>query len=119
MDTQQVTRLFRAIDDANADAFVSFLTPDGIFKFGNAPPVQGQAAIAALVDGFWKSIGGSQHTLLHVWNDGDDVAVHGQVLYTRKDGKQVPIAFVNVFKMKGDKIAEYLIHIDNGPLFAP
>ncbi len=50
MDTQQVTRLFRAIDDANADAFVSFLTPDGTFKFGNAPPVQGQAAIAALVD---------------------------------------------------------------------
>ena len=119
MNTEQVERLFRAIDDMNADAFVSFLTPQSTFKFGNSPAVTGQAAVHALVDGFWKSIAGSQHKLLHLWNDGDDVAVHGEVTYTRKDDKKVTVAFVNVFKMKGDKIDNYLVHIDNGPLFAP
>jgi hypothetical protein len=119
MNTHDVQRLFRTIDDMNADAFVSFFTPEGAFKFGNSPAVRGKAAVHGLVDGFWKSIAGSQHKLLHLWNDGDDVAVHGEVTYTRKDNKLVTVSFVNVFKMKGDKIDSYLIHIDNGPLFAP
>lgn len=119
MDKEQVLRLFDAIDAMNPDRFVSFLTPDAIFRFGNSPPVVGQATVFGLVDGFWKSIGGSRHRLVHVWNDGSDVAIQGEVTYTRKDGGEVVIPFVNVFKMRGDKVAEYLIHIDNGPLFAP
>ncbi len=42
----------------------------------------------------------------------------GLVTYTRLDGSQVTIPFVNVFYLRGDKIARYLIYIDNGPLFA-
>ena len=42
----------------------------------------------------------------------------GLVTYTRLDGSQVAIPFVNVFYLRGDQIARYLIYIDNGPLFA-
>jgi hypothetical protein len=42
----------------------------------------------------------------------------GLVTYTRLDGSQVIVPFVNVFYLRGDKIARYLIYIDNGPLFA-
>ncbi len=42
----------------------------------------------------------------------------GSCTYTRLDGSQVTIPFVNVFYLQGDKIARYLIYIDNGPLFA-
>lgn len=118
MTLDHARKLFAAIDAMNADAFVSFLTPDGEFKFGNNPSVVGQGAIAQLVDGFWRSIGGSSHTLVHLWNDGDRVALQGEVSYTRKDGKVVTVPFVNVFHLRGDKIARYLIHIDNTPLFA-
>lgn len=118
MDADQAARLFRIIDNKDADAFVSMLTREGTFQFGNAPPVRGQSAIHDLVDGFWRSIAGSQHRLVHLWNDGDDVAMRGEVTYTRMDGKRVTVPFVNVFKMRGDKIDEYLIHIDNTPLFA-
>ncbi len=119
MDKQQVQHLFDAIDAMNPDRFVSFLTPDVVFRFGGSEPVVGQATVFGLVDGFWKAIGGSRHRLVHLWNDGPDVAMQGEVTYTRKDGREVIVPFVNVFKMRGDKIAEYLIHIDNGPLFAP
>lgn len=118
MDEPQVLRLFSAIDSMNPDAFVSFLTPDATFRFGGHPPVVGQAGIYAAVDSFWRAIGGSAHRLVHLWRDGDDVAVQGEVTYTRKDGREVVVPFVNVFKMKGDKVAEYLIHIDNAPLWA-
>lgn len=118
MQKAQVERLFAAIDAMNPDAFVSFLTPNGVFKFGNSPPAAGQPAVRALVADFWGSIAGSQHKLLHLWNDGDDVAVHGEVTYMRRDDKRVTVPFVNVFKMTGDQIAEYLVHVDLAPLFA-
>jgi ketosteroid isomerase-like protein len=118
MTSDSVLRLFKAIDDMNADAFVAFLTPEGTFKFGNAPPVRGQSAIHQVVAGFWSSIAGSRHQLVRVWTDGPHVAVQGDVTYTRKDQRQVTIPFVNVFRMEGDKIAEYLIHVDTAPLFA-
>ncbi len=119
MDEGRISQLFAAIDAMNADAFVSFLTPDAIFRFGTSVPVVGQGVVHALVDGFWRSIAGSSHRLVKVWRDGDDLAIRGEVTYTRKDGRTVEVPFVNVFKMRADKISEYLIHIDNGPLFAP
>ena len=38
--------------------------------------------------------------------------------YTRLDGRQVSVPFVNVFHLRGGEIARYLIYIDNAPLFA-
>ncbi len=118
MDEGRISQLFASIDAMNADAFVSFLTPDAVFRFGTSAPVVGQGPIHTLVAGFWQSIAGSSHRLLKVWKDGDDLAIRGEVTYTRKDGRKVEVPFVNVFKLKGDRVSEYLIHIDNGPLFA-
>ena len=42
----------------------------------------------------------------------------GLVTYTRLDGSQVKLPFVNVFDLSGDEVARYLIYIDNAPLFA-
>ena len=94
MTPTHVDKIFHAIDTMDADAFVAFLTPGGTFKFGNSPPVSGRENVHALVHGFWQAIAGSQHRRLHIWNDGESVAVQGEV-------------------------AEYLIHIDNTPVFAP
>lgn len=118
MTTEHALRLFGAIDARNADAFVSFLTDDGVFQFGNGPAVRGKAAVHALVAGFFASIDGCAHRLVRLWNDDEHVAMQGEVTYTRKDGRLVVVPFVNVLRMRGDAIGEYLIHIDNTPLFA-
>jgi hypothetical protein len=110
--------LFATIDGKRAQEFAGFLTDDGEFRFGSQPAVHGQANVAAYVDAFFGMIGGSSHELLRAW-DGDGTTVgEGLVHYTRLDGSQVTIPFVNVFYLQGDKIARYLIYIDNGPLFA-
>jgi ketosteroid isomerase-like protein len=118
MTHTEIEQLHFAIDAMNADAFCARLTPDALFRFGNHPPVVGQAAIHGAVTAFWASIGGSRHHLVRFWQDGDDVAVQGEVTYTRKDGGRLTLPFVNVFRLRDGRICEYRIHIDNTPLYA-
>ena len=108
-----------SIDARDTKKFASFITPDGQFRFGNAPAVYGTAEIEKVVDWFFSTIKGSSHEILKTWVDDEgDIVWQGRVTYTRLDDKVVPVEFVNIFKMDGDKIKDYLIYIDNSPLTA-
>lgn len=107
-----------SIDSMNADNFVKFLTDDCTFRFGNQPEVKGKKETRDYVAGFFQMIGGSKHKVLDYWTRNDTVVWQGEVLYTRLDGKNVTVNFVNIFHMKDDLIKDYLIYIDNTPLFA-
>ncbi len=108
----------RIIDSMDPDAFANLMTPEGSFRFGNMPPVIGRAAIAETVRNFWSMIKGSEHEVVNFWEGNGTVVWQGAVLYTRKDDRKVPVNFCNVFYMDGELIKDYLIYIDNGPLFA-
>ena len=43
------TALFAAVDGKNTAAFLKFLTPDAEFRFANAPPAFGHAAVGESV----------------------------------------------------------------------
>jgi limonene-1,2-epoxide hydrolase len=108
-----------SIDNKDAKKFASFITPDGQFRFGNAPAAHGTEAIEQVVDWFFTTIKSSKHEILKTWVDEDGHIVwQGRVTYTRLDDKVVPVEFVNIFNMEGDKIKDYLIYIDNSPLTA-
>lgn len=108
----------KSIDSKDADKFVRFLTDDCTFRFGNQPDVKGKTDTRNYVAGFFNMIGGSRHKLLNYWKGEDSVVWQGEVLYTRLDGKKVNINFTNIFFMKEDLIKDYLIYIDNTPLFS-
>jgi hypothetical protein len=107
-----------SIDSKNADKFVSFLTDDCIFRFGNQPEIRGKNATRDYVAGFFGMIGGSKHTIINIWNSDNSVVWQGEVLYTRLDRKKVNVNFTNIFYLRDDLIKDYLIYIDNAPLFA-
>jgi ketosteroid isomerase-like protein len=111
-------RLFAAIDARDAGAFAAFIAEDGEFRFGNAPPVSGRAAIREAVAGFFAAIGGCRHRLLASWTGPGSAVGEGQVTYTRLDGSTLTVPFVNVFQLDGGQIRSYRIYIDNGPLFS-
>ena len=111
--------LMATIDGKRPQEFAQFLTDDGEFRFGNQPSVHGRANVAGYVDAFFGMIGGSKHELQRTWGDDGTKACEGRVTYTRLDGTTLTVPFANVFYMRDDKIARYLIFIDNGPLFAP
>jgi ketosteroid isomerase-like protein len=113
-----VGELFAAVDAHDAASFVRYIAEDGVFRFANAAPVKGRAAIQAAVSAFFGTIRGSRHQLLRFWPGADACAMQGTVTYTRRDGRELTLPFTNVFVMRGEKIAEYLIYIDVAPLYA-
>lgn len=109
--------VFRTIDGKDVPGFLAFLTPDAEFRFANNPPARGHEQIGTVVGGFLGAIGGSRHRFIHAWEDADTAACEGEVTYTRHDGSTLTVPFVNVFYLRGGKVARYLIHIDNTALF--
>jgi hypothetical protein len=116
---EKIEELFNCIDTMDADKFVTYLTGDAIFRFGNAPVVSGKKAIRDAVFEFFKSIKSIGHRCINLWEIKPHVVYEGIVKYTRHDGNIVELNFVNVFKMNGDLIKDYFIYIDITPLYAP
>lgn len=110
--------LFSAIDAMDADRFAGFLAPDCAFRFGNLPPVEGRAAVREFVAGFFGALGGIRHELVERIDAPGRIAMHGVVTYTRKDGSTLSVPFANVFRLRGGKVGDYLVFIDNNALFA-
>jgi SnoaL-like domain len=111
--------LYQAIDAKNTQRFLTFLTDDAQFRFGNHPPAIGPAAIGAAVDGFFASIRSSHHDILNNWEPQGHLISQGRVSYTRLDGGTVTLPFVNVFAMRDKLVQDYQIYIDATPLYAP
>lgn len=112
-----ITSLFKAIDDMDAEAFASFLTEDGTFKFGNGPVAKGRIATEQAVAGFFGSIAGLKHTIVGTWSVANELFVQGEVDYRRKSGTTVRLGFLNRFAMRGDKVQTYLVFADVTPLY--
>ena len=110
--------LFAAIDGMDADRFMSYLTADPVFRYGSNPPVEGKAAVREAVAGVFTMFHALSHTLVGTWAHPDAVFVQGTVQYTLHDGSTVALPFVDCFKMRGEKIREFLIYIDPTPLAA-
>lgn len=114
-----IREVFQAVDAKDAARFATYLTPDAIFRYANAPVVTGPDAIREAVARFFGAVEALRHDLLAAWTQDDMVFCKGEVSYVRHDGSKTgPFPFFNLFKMRGDKIAEYLIYVDISPLFA-
>jgi ketosteroid isomerase-like protein len=108
---------FADIDSFDPDKFVAHLTPDVRFRFGNADPVTGQAAVREGVAGFFTTIDGLTHHVLEVWEFGDTVIVQIDVEYRRKDGKSVTVPNVDILHYEDDLVKDWQIYIDLAPVF--
>lgn len=113
-----VKGLLKSIDDMDAEKFCGFLTENARFKFGNADAVMGREKIKEAVAGFFSTIDGMQHTVSDIVESGQSLVCRGDVTYTKKDGSEVSVPFVNFFKMDGDLVSDYQIYIDVSPLFS-
>jgi len=82
-----ITNLFQSIDEMNTDKFITFLTDDAVFKFGNLPTVEGRGKIKEAVKEFYASINALSHEIINIWEHSDNIICQGLVTYTRKDKK--------------------------------
>ena len=113
----RVTRLFQSIDNRDADAFLAFLADDVVFRFGNAAPVSGKAAVDEAVRGFFGSVKGICHELAASWEDEGVIICHGTVTYTRHDSTSLSVPFANILGLSNNVINNYLIFADISELY--
>lgn len=118
MSGELLRGLFDAIDAKDTQAFGGFLTDDCVFRFGSAPPIAGRPEIEAAVTSFFESIAGLEHVLGKTMAEDETLVVEGEVTYRRHDGREVPLPFANILRLDGDRIGDYRIYTDLGPLYA-
>jgi len=110
--------IFADIDSFDPDKFVAHLTEDVVFRFGNAEPSVGRAAVRDAVAGFFSTIDGMTHHVLDVWDVGDTTIARIDVEYRRKDSKSVTVPNADILVFDGDLVRDWQIYIDLAPLFA-
>jgi ketosteroid isomerase-like protein len=116
--SRDVAAIFAAIDSFDPERFVARLTPEAKFRFANADPVTGRAAIKEAVTGFFATIGGLTHHIKNVWEFGDTVIAQIDVEYLRKDGKSVTVPNADILIFDGDLVRDWQIYIDVAPVYA-
>lgn len=114
-----ITELFACIDKMDTARWITFLSDDVTFKFGNSPEIIGKNTVGEAIDGFFSSIKSLQHKILGTWIHPDTIFCQGEVRYTRHDESQITLPFLNMFGMQENLIKDYLIYIDITPLYAP
>jgi ketosteroid isomerase-like protein len=116
--SRDVAQVFADIDSFDPDRFVANLTPDATFRFANADPVTGRAAVKEAVAGFFSTIDGLAHHIQKVYEVGDTVIAHIDVEYRRKDGKTVTVPNADILIYEGDLVRDWQIFIDVTPVYA-
>jgi len=107
-----LTQLFQSVDNRDTDTFIAFLSDDILFRFGNAAPVNGKAAVSEVLRGYFGSIKGIHHDLDSSWDEETVVICHGTVTYTRHDLTTLRVPFANILGLDNLLINKYLVFVD-------
>jgi len=116
--SRDLAPIFADIDAMDAGKFVAHLTPDVKFRFANADPAIGRAAVKEGVESFWAMIDGLTHHIQKIYEVGDTVIAQIDVEYRRKDGKSVTVPNCDVLVFDGDLVRDWQIYIDLAPVFS-
>ena len=116
---RDAAEIFATIDRFVPEDFVSHLTEDVVFRFGNGDPAIGREAVREAVAGFFSTIDGLTHHIHDLWQVEEDVTVaRMDVEYRRQDGHTVYTPNLDVLRWRGDLVADWLITIDVAPIYA-
>ena len=110
--------LFADIDSMEPDRFAAHLADDVSFRFGNAEAVHGRDAVRDVWAGFCETVDGVSHEVVEQFESGDATIAESNVTYTKKDGAQVTVPVVTIYRSGGELIDDYRVFIDLAPLFA-
>jgi hypothetical protein len=77
----------------------------------------GRAAVREAVSQFFATLKGLRREIVSDWTVGDRVIQHLLVTCTRPDDSQVTVPAVNLLRVDGERIGEYLIYVDLAPLY--
>lgn len=110
--------LFDDIDAMQPERFTQHLAEDVVMRFGNGDPVHGREAVGQVWAQFCEGVDGVRHDLVQQWAHDDATVVEARVTYRRKDGQDVTVPVVTIYRAAGPLIDDYRVYIDLAPVFA-
>jgi hypothetical protein len=111
--------MFDCVDSKNIEGFLSYLSDDVEFRFGNAPKLVGKVAIKDGVGAFYSQIQGLEHVMTGVWELDHVTIIEFDSYYTKHTGVTVGVPCCVVLRFNADRlINDYRINIDLSPVFA-
>jgi ketosteroid isomerase-like protein len=113
-----IAAYFAEVDRMSPDGLVAWYTDDGRFRFGNNPAVQGKAAVADVLRGFYGSITSMSHARTGCWVDGESGVREAEVTFGLPDGRTITIPAVSVLRTRDGKVDDFRMVMDAAPLFA-
>ncbi|VVM82495.1 hypothetical protein PS647_02390 [Pseudomonas fluorescens] len=115
----ELTGMFESVDRMSVEGFLSYLTDDVVFRFGNSPEVVGKEGVRAAIETFFTQIASLEHILQGVWSEGDTTIMRFDTYYTKHDGTIINVPCCVVVHFNASRlINDYRIHIDISPLYS-
>jgi uncharacterized protein (TIGR02246 family) len=115
-EVERMVHAMCAAADANdADSFASYFSDDAYFRFGNAEPLSGKAAIAEATAATVSATYPVRHRVDQVVEVGSQVFCRFTILATKPDGEVLDLPCVTVIGLADGKIVDYRVHMDISP----
>jgi ketosteroid isomerase-like protein len=115
-----IKNLIKLFEAMKVDEFLTYLTEDAEYRFGNYPAAIGKEAIEATVKAsHLDQIKAITFNIKDMWEKDDAVICALDIDYTRTDDSVLTLPCLDVFRLAGDKIKSMRVYMDATPLFAP
>jgi ketosteroid isomerase-like protein len=108
-----------AVDAGDLATAAALLADDVRFRLGAAEPVIGPEAAAAAFGAMTETVASLSHQILQVWAvKAPEAAVICELTATfeRHDGTWLILPCLNVYRLRGGRIADYSVYLDLSPL---
>lgn len=119
MSEQLIRKVLAAADSRNPALFVTHLSDDVMFRFGNAPAVVGHEAVAKALEMLFDYVSFMRHDLVGVHACGDVWAVEMVANYVDRFGREFSFPACNLMTVLRGKVSDYRIFVDNSSMFVP
>lgn len=119
MSEQLIRDIFAAADTRNAAEFVSHLSEDVSFRYGNSPAITGPAAVSQALGMLFDLVQTMRHDLVGIHACGDIWAVETVANYVDRFGRSFAFPACNLMTVRGGKVSDYRIFVDNSAMFVP
>lgn len=108
----------KVLDEKDIVAYAAFLAEDVSIQFGNAPAVEGRAAVVEMLSGYWQSFKSIEHDLLNIYGTDSAYVLEALNHYERHDSKKITVrAVAFTDKNEDGLITSVRIFGDTSPLF--
>ena len=118
-DADYIRAYFREVDAMRPDGLAAWYAPDGSFRFANADPVTGHAAIVSTLESFYATVASMHHRETGVWTDADSGVFEAEVTFVTGDGRTVRLPAASILRVRDGYVRDFRFIMDASPLASP